>query len=280
MDISIFKHKDLLPLLTADKLTSIPIDYTEKYRQIKYSAQTSAPHLAAGVVLLLNYKELTPGNSEYVFQLIKRSDKVPQAGDISCPGGMLHPIIDKILCSLMTTGLLPSLNEAITSAKHHRDKESFNLIRLFLSNALREAWEEIGLNPFRILFLGALPCHSLALMAKTIFPSICLVPERWEFKLNAEVEKILEIPVSTFFDRTKYALLEIETQFGNSLHNNKFPCIVLTDPEGGQEILWGATFYIIMNYLQIIFADDLPVPSSAGIIKKVLSKTYISGQSR
>jgi 8-oxo-dGTP pyrophosphatase MutT (NUDIX family) len=280
MDTTIFRQKDILPSLIVNKLSSIHIDYKEKYQQIVSSSKADSTHLSAGVVLLLNYKQLSPGNSEYVFQLIKRSDQVSQAGDISCPGGMLHPVIDKFLSSFLTTGLLPSLHDEIANLTYHQDKYSVDLVRLFLSNALREAWEEIGLNPFRVSFLGALPCYSLTITSRTIFPLVCLVPEPFEFKLSTEVEKILEIPVSTFFDSSKYALLEIETPFSNPILRNQFPCMVLTDSGQKQEILWGATFFIITNFLRIISDDSLPIPSSPETIKKVLSKTYISGNNR
>ena len=258
MDMTIFQQKDILPSLVVNKLASIDIDYKEKYRQIKDSSQTARPQLAAGVVLLLNYKQFANGKSEYVFQLIKRSEKVSQAGDISCPGGTLQLATDKIISNLLTTGLLPSLYGQISNATIHKDRKTVSLIRLFLSNAIREAWEEIGLNPFRVLFLGALPCYSLILMARTIFPLVCLTPEPFEFKLSAEVEKILEVPVSTFFDGTNYALLEIETPFDNSTqpYHSQFPCIVLSDNQGGKEILWGATFNIIMNFLRIVPGID------------------------
>jgi 8-oxo-dGTP pyrophosphatase MutT (NUDIX family) len=278
MDMTIFQQKDILPSFVVNELASLQIDYKEKYRQIIHSSQPDAPKLAAGVVLLLHYKQFTKGKSEYVFQLIKRSEKVSQAGDISCPGGMLRPVGDKIISNLFTTGLFPSLHDQIAKATIHQDRKTTGLIRLFLINALREAWEEIGLNPFRITFLGALPCYSLILIARTIFPLVCLTPEPFEFKLSAEVEKILEIPVSNFFDGSNYAILEIETAFSDStpLHNLQYPCFVMTDDQGGKEILWGATYNIIMNFLRIISGNTLPVPSSPCIIKKVLAKTYIS----
>ncbi|MEN6374529.1 MAG: CoA pyrophosphatase [Smithella sp.] len=280
MDTSIFRQKELLPSLIVSKLSSIPIDYKEKYRQFKSFSNAAPPHRVAGVVLLLNYKQLSTGNAEYVFQLIKRSDLISQAGDISCPGGMLHPSIDKIISVLLTTGLLPSLHSAITKLAYHEDKESIDLVRLFLSNALREAWEEIGLNPFTVSFLGALPTYSLILMTRTIFPVVCLTRKPYEFKLSQEVEKVLEIPLSTFFDGSKYAQLEIETSFHHHMSRNQFPCIVLNDDQEEQDILWGATFNIIMNFLSIISDDSLPVPSSSDKIKKVLSSTYISGNNR
>ncbi len=46
----------------------------------------------------------------------------------------------------------------------------YRLICLFLANALRETWEELGLNPMRIRFLGPLPTYSLILFRRTIFP--------------------------------------------------------------------------------------------------------------
>ena len=282
MDMTIFQQKDILPSLVVNKLASIHIDYIEKYRQIEYSSKTARPQLAAGVVLLLNYKQFANGKSEYVFQLIKRSEKVSQAGDISCPGGILHPTTDKIISNLLSTGLLPSLHGQISAATINKDRKTIRLIRLFLVNAIREAWEEIGLNPFRFLFLGALPCYSLTLIARTIFPLVCLTPEPFEFKLSAEVEKILEVPVSTFFNGSNYALLEIETPFDSSTppYRSQFPCIVLNDNQGGKEILWGATFNIIINFLRIVSGNSLPVPSSPDTIKKVLSKTYISRNSQ
>ena len=280
MDTSIFRQKELLPSLIVSKLSSIRIDYKEKYRQFKSSSIAGTPHRVAGVVLLLDYKQSSTGNSEYVFQLIKRSDLVSQAGDISCPGGMLHPSVDKIIGAFLTTGLLPSLHNVINKLACHEDKESIDLVRLFLGNALREAWEEIGLNPLTVSFLGALPTYSLILMTRTIFPLVCLTRKPYKFKLSPEVEKVLEIPLSTFFDSSRYALLEIETSFHHHMSRNQFPCIVLNDNEEEQDILWGATFNIIMNFLRIISDDSLPVPSSSDKIKKVLSNTYISGNNR
>jgi len=282
MNLSIFRQQDSFPSFVADKLSSVSIDYKEKYQCIQFAGKIGTNRLGAGVVLLLNYKKNNHDQAEYFFQLIKRSDKVSQAGDISCPGGMLHPFTDKILSHLLATRIVSTMPDHLSNFIQSHDKETINLVHLFLTNALREAWEEIGLNPLRVLFLGALPCYSLILFTKTIFPLVCLVPEPLEFKLNAEVEKILEIPISTFFEGSNYAFLEIESPFGNSspTYSNQYPCIVLTDDQGKQEILWGATFNIIMHFLRIISDNTLPLITSSKIIKKVLSQSYISGNSK
>lgn len=278
----IFQEKDNFPSFVTGKIAPLPIDYKEKYKQIVQSEKTTAPQLAAGVVLLIHYKQAKDGKAEYVFQLIKRSEKVSQAGDISCPGGILHPTTDKIFKSILTSGIIPSIYKQINTVTSHKDRETVDLINLFLANAVREAWEEIGLNPFRIKFLGALPCYSLTLIARTIFPLVCLTPEPFEYKLSPEVEKIMEVPLAHFLDSSNYAFLEIKTPFDDysAMHKNLFPCLVLNDERGAQEILWGATFNIITNFLRIISESALPYPSSSRIIKKTLTHTYISGNNK
>jgi 8-oxo-dGTP pyrophosphatase MutT (NUDIX family) len=278
MDLSIFQQKDIFPCFVSDKLADISIDFQEKYQFIKYTGRTGAPQKGAGVVLLLHYKQIGTGKEEYVFQLIKRSSKVSQSGDISCPGGMLHPGLDKFFSLVLSNRLLSSMPGRRGYLLRNKNKETINLIRLFLANALREAWEEIGLNPFNVIFLGALPCYSLSLFTRTIFPLVCLTPRTFEFKLSPEVEVILEVPVRTFFEGINYAQLEVEMSFNNSPSSNltQHPCMVLSGSQGNPEILWGATYNIIMNFLSIISDNPLPVPSGLHVIKKVLSENYIS----
>ena len=278
MDLSLFYQKDMFPSFVTAKLAASTIDYKEKHSLIAETNKTDWSHLEAGVVLLLHYKS-NQENPEYVFQLIKRSEKVTQAGDISCPGGILHPAIDKSASFFLKTGIIPALRKQILNYARHKDKKTISLIRLFLTTALREAWEEIGLIPFNVLFLGALPCYSLTSFATTIYPLLCLTLKPFRYKLSSEVDKILEIPLSFFFQSSNYASLEIETPMGDGAvsQNNKFPCLVIPDNRGNIDILWGATFNIITNFLRIISDDSLPIPSASRTIKKVLTNSYISG---
>ncbi len=280
MDLSFFHQKDTFPSFVAAKLAPSSIDYKEKHKLIENINKTSSRHLEAGIVLLLNYKS-NQEKPEYFFQLIKRSQNVTQAGDISCPGGILHPRIDRIISLFLKTGIIPDMRKKILNHDACKDKETNSLIRLFLTNALREAWEEIGLNPFNILFLGALPCYSLTSFAITIYPLVCLVSKSYKYQLSSEVEKILEIPLSFFFQSSNYALLEIEAPMENTICTYRYtlPCAVIPDSEGNTEILWGATFNIITNFLRIISDNSLPLPSSSKIIKKVLTNSYYSGES-
>jgi len=146
-------------------------------------------------------------------------------------------------------------------------------------NALRESWEEIGLSPLNVRFLGALPSYSLTYFSRTIFPLACLVKAPYAHQLNPEVERVLEIPLSYFFQSSSYAMVEIESGLGSSdsRYNMELPCLVIPDGHGNDDILWGATFNIVTNFLQIISGAALPPPSPSRRVKKTLSSHYASG---
>lgn len=276
MDLTMLRNRDAFPIHVLHQLDNSPIDYLEKHLSIVHANANGANHLEAGVVLLLQYK-----NSEYTFQLIKRSEAVPQAGDISCPGGILERSTDEMLSHIiLKTGIIRTIDDRVLNDLHHQDEQTASLVRLFLMNALRESWEEIGLSPLNVGFLGALPSYSLAYFPRTIFPIVCLVKEPCEYQLNPEVEKVLEIPINYFFQSSSYATVEIESDMGSSdpRYNMHFPCLVVPDGRGHQDILWGATFCIITNFLQIISGKAFPPASPSRMIKKTLSPHYASGR--
>ncbi|KQC07808.1 MAG: hypothetical protein APR62_05855 [Smithella sp. SDB] len=275
MDLSLFHQKDIFPRFVTDKLASVAVDYKEKCNSNKESRQTGLFHRQAGVVLLLNYKS-DMDKPQYVFQLIKRSDKVSQAGDIGCPGGMLHPRLDNILSRFLKLGIIPFMRGKNPGFTQSKDKQTDFLIHLFLTTALREAWEEVGLNPFNVIPLGALPSYSLTLFARTIFPFACITSKHFKYKLSPEVEKVLEIPLSFFFDSANYATLNIKTSQKNYSEFMQYKCVVIPDGQGGEDILWGATFKIIDNFLHIISDDRMPGWNPSRTINKVLSSNYMS----
>ncbi len=275
MDTPILHNKNNFTSLISSKLSEINIDYLEKHSQIKQANSKGASHLEAGVVVLINYVEKAPPPG-YVFQLIKRSSKVAQGGDISCPGGMLHPSVDNFFSIFLKTGLIPVMRGIKLK---YNDKNILSLTRLFLANSLREAWEEIGLNPYNVSFLGALPTYSLSSFTRTIYPLVCLTRSPFKYKLNSEVEKVVEIPLSFFFESSNYAWLHVTTPEGENVYaeTSRFPCMAIPDEKGDCDILWGATFHIITNFLNIIFDKQLPVPPAGRIVKKIITESYLTG---
>lgn len=268
-----------------DVLGKIRIDFAEKLDFIRSTRDSKNNFLAAGVLLLLFMRTgdpFTPRRREWVFQLIKRSSKVTQPGDLSCPGGILNTLIDPILRFFIILNVFPIMkNKAFTYAIA-RDEKTYHAMTLLLTNAVREAWEEIGISPFNITLLGPLPSYTLHFFRRTIFPLVCHVKDEWSFHPSDEVEKIIEIPVSSFFDESNYGICIIESPHQkNQLKKETFeyPCFIYRE-DRSEEILWGATFSIIMNFLNLVFAFTLPENLTDRIVRKTLSPTYLAGPTR
>jgi 8-oxo-dGTP pyrophosphatase MutT (NUDIX family) len=268
-----------------DKLSNTPIDFTDKFSSIKKTWNEQKKHLAAGVFLLLQYGRQSSSitNEEPVFLLIKRSATVAQSGDISCPGGMLNPFVDSLISFASMIPFLPLFKGEALRYSRKKDSRTFRTVLLFLANAARESWEEIGLNPFNVSFLGALPTYSLRIFRRTIFPVVGFIKHPWQYKPNSEVEKIIEIPVNAFFDPNNYGRFYIESRSFESKradYSPYFPCLIFKH-ENEEEILWGATFNIITNFLSIVFDQSLPVfNNEARTVSKKCPVNYLKGNSR
>ena len=275
---------DLIPFIV-EKLGSLPIDYSEKMTLLRKSKKSKKSVAAAGVLLLLHMK-ISPAishqqNHEFTLLLIKRSSKVSQPGDLSCPGGMLNHMIDPLLRPIITGRIFPVLKGRSRDLAQRRDQDTFRLLTLFLTNAIRETWEEMNLCPFKIQCLGPLPTYSLHLFKRTIFPLVGFVDEEWTFRPNTEVERLVEIPLNTFFQEDNYGCYEIEYTdplSRNSRTSQKFPCLIYRDNQGREDILWGATFFIIMNFLNVVFDFKIPELHAKRVIKKTLYPDYMTGR--
>jgi 8-oxo-dGTP pyrophosphatase MutT (NUDIX family) len=279
------KTKDALLHQIRHKLGQGPLDFPEMRHVINAAKGSGKYHGAAGILLLLyNRPKVNPSNEtshEMVLQLIKRSNRVSQGGDISCPGGMLNPLADRGLAFLTYSGIIPAFRGLPRDYARKRPAESYRLINLFLANGLRESWEEIRLNPFNVEFLGPLPTHSLILFRRTIFPLVAYVKKPWVFQPNQEVDRMIEIPLKDFFDETNYANFSVEAPASGdttSVIPRQFPCFVFEESSGHQEILWGATFNIIMNFLNVAFNFSMPDISSRPQFKRILTSRYIAGR--
>lgn len=278
--------KDTLKLIV-EKLGCASNNFSEQFAMIRQKRKQHHTLLAAGVLLLLRYKKcpdtMADNEGEFVFQLIKRSASVPQGGDLSCPGGILETPIDSFFCELIERRFPPIINgDALTYAQK-RGEDQLKTITLFLANATRESWEEIGLNPFDLMFLGPLPCYSLSLFTKTIFPLVGFMNGETGICPNGEVDKIVEIPLISFFDENNYATCSLDVL--GDLHDMTdrqwdFPCLIHHDTDGTEEILWGATFGIIMTFLNIVFDFEPSDTHPMRIIKRTLDQNYIKGISR
>ena len=268
-----------------ERLGTHPSDFQETIQQIATAQKTALFRRAAGVLLPLVFRESSPerlsDEGEFYFQLIKRSPHVSQPGDLSFPGGMLRPLVDGLLRLLLTYGPFPILRGAARRYAATRDREAFRIITLFLANALRESWEEIRLSPCHVSFLGPLPTYSLTLLRRTIFPLAGFIESPGLLRPNGEVEKILEIPLTSFYRDELigcYAIEAADQAEPSEPRSLQFPCLIHRDAAGGEEILWGATFNIIIRFLEIVIDYRLPEWKEGRIIRRTLHSDYLTGR--
>lgn len=263
-----------LPSRITETLGTAHLDYPERFSAIRAGRKEGAQ--AAGVLVLFRMAGDVP-----FLQLIKRSATVAQPGDLSCPGGMLHGAADVAFRSLLCSGAMPVIQGRPMELSRLRGPLEHRLICLFLANAIRETWEEVGLNPLRVRFLGPLPTYSLILFRRTIFPLAGMVTAPWTFRPNREVARVVEIPLASFFTDESYGRYVVTyTEVSGSQEEvcQDFPCLIHREPDGSEEILWGATFHIIMRMLKIVFDFDLPDWRKGRPIERSLRADYLTGQ--
>ena len=266
MDISMLSRRDDILNLIVERLGRSPVDFSEKMSLIGAGKRGDKTRAAAGVLLPLSFE------GEFVLQLIKRSSGVSQPGDISCPGGMLNTFLDPLLRPFVVHILR---GKALKCARK-RERDTFRNITLFLASALRESWEEVRLNPLRVVFLGPLPCRDLTSLKRTIFPLVGYIKNEWCFRPNREVEKIVEIPLRAFLEDENYGLciLDAPIEIMERINLKRdYPCFMYHD-----EMLWGATFSVIMNFLKIVFDFKLPESYLKRVVKKKLYSDYLTGK--
>jgi 8-oxo-dGTP pyrophosphatase MutT (NUDIX family) len=159
----------------------------------------------AGVLVPLQYHD-----GEWHVILNVRSDKVGQhKGEIAFPGGRLEPDDpDMTAC------------------------------------ALRETWEEMGINPQDVDVLGPLN----ALLTRTnflVWPTLGVVPHPYAFRPDpGEVAKVIEVPLPSLMDESSVrheARLSLD---GTLLRRTAY--------SHGNHLVFGATAWILSDLLDLV----------------------------
>jgi 8-oxo-dGTP pyrophosphatase MutT (NUDIX family) len=279
VDPVLFTDRTEFPARIIVKLGTRHCDFQETFCRINDDALTNQHRRAAGVLLPLLFREASSGGKgQFIFQLIKRSSLVPQPGDLSLPGGMLHPVLDRLLRPILIHGPFPILRGKARAYARQQQAPAFRFITLFLTNALRESWEEIRLSPASVLFLGPLPTYSLTIFRRTIFPLVGFVINPGPPRPNREVEKIVEIPLSSFFREDLFGCYRIDASDSTGHRSLQYPCMIHRDSDGTEEVLWGATFHIIISFLEIVMDYRLPEWRNGPFIAKSLRSDYLTGR--
>ncbi|GAM09229.1 nudix hydrolase 22, chloroplastic [Geobacter sp. OR-1] len=139
----------------------------------------------------------------------KRSEHLNHhAGEISFPGGVCNP------------------------EEHPRDA------------ALRETWEEIGIEPAQVDILGPLD-DVYSIHHYNVTPFIGFISDKFQLKLNSsEIDKIIDVPIKHLLNPFFFRIEEWGWQGRN------YPVYFYS--YNGDDI-WGMTAEIVMNFLDVAF---------------------------
>lgn len=110
--------------------------------------------------------------------------------------------------------------------------------------ALRESWEEIGLETQDVTVLGPLDDALTYAPPFVIYPFVGTIPFPYSFKINTdEVEKIIEVPLAAFLPNAATA----DWNYRTISEENYFPEFHVRG-----ELIWGTTASIVANFVGIL----------------------------
>jgi hypothetical protein len=210
----------------------------------------------------------------------KRSFRVRQPGDLCFPGGRVAPRLDLFLSKLLKSPLSPLARWRFwTDWRDHR-REQASRLSLLLATSLRESAEEMRLNPFGVTFLGPMPSESLSMFRRILYPMVAWINRQKRFLPNWEVEKIVYVPLRELLNPASYARYRLHFKGagkgGREDYVQDFSCFRHRN-EKGQEVLWGATFRIVMSFLETVFRFRAPSMDSLPMIFRTLDERYWNG---
>ncbi|NLI82110.1 MAG: hypothetical protein GX443_10555 [Deltaproteobacteria bacterium] len=234
---------------------------------------------SSSVMLLLGPQSCENGAApEICFILNKRSMSVPQGGDLCCPGGTAKRTVDPLIARLLT---LPG--SPLTRWKHWKRLQrclpgEARLVSRLLATGLRESWEEMRLNPFRVEFLGPMPSQCLLLFRRIIHPMVAWISGQKRFTPSWEVERIVMLPVRELFRLENYARYRLEVppslEWRFNGRPDDFPCFRFAHGER-LELLWGVTYRIVTLLLEMVFDFTVPQAASLPVVTGVIDESYV-----
>ena len=227
----------------------------------------------SSVLLLLSTCRSAPGpGRESCLVLNQRSHRVRQPGDLCCPGGGLSPRLDGWAARMLGWPFFPLGRWPFWGRWRRERPRQARWLALCLATALRESFEEMRLNPLRVNFLGPLPPQRLELFRRRIYPLAAWAPGSGRYRPNWEVQRVVTIPLRHLLDPGRYVRCDLRPA-PRRIH----PAFRL-DSGGGTEILWGATYRIVVGFLQAVFGFTPPAPERLPLVDLRLGEGYLAGR--
>jgi 8-oxo-dGTP pyrophosphatase MutT (NUDIX family) len=251
-------------------------------RMMVFDAVAADLTATSAVLLLLGRcGESAAHPGEICLILNQRSVRVRQAGDLCCPGGSVSRRFDFHAARLLALPPAPLGRWPRWRTWRRQRPHESRWLALYFATALREAFEEMRLNPLRVRFLGPLPHHRLVLFRRLIYPLAVWAPRQKSFKPNWEVARIVGIPLRQLLSPEYYVryrlTMELASEAGQPDSVREVPAFRLPSGDGAS-ILWGATYRITQSFLQIVFGFSPPAIESLPLVSGHLGKSYLTGE--
>lgn len=164
-----------------------------------------APGSRPASVLVPFYEQ---GGEAWLLFLKRREGQYAHAGQVAFPGGKREPGESALAC------------------------------------ALREAREEVGLDPKDAQVLGELDDFDTVVSRFHVRPVVAVVPSTYPFRPDPrEVERLIHIPLARLLDPSIFRAEEREA------HGRKWPVYYYT---AGPDVVWGVTAGMLTPLLAII----------------------------
>jgi hypothetical protein len=250
-------------------------------RRTIYEADASELPATSAVLLLIGTRLAADGRNDICLILNKRSRQVRQPGDLCCPGGSVYPPIDFRTARLLGLPMLPLGRWPYWRSWRRRRPFESRWLALYLATSLRESFEEMRLNPFRIRFLGPLEPQRLILFRQLIYPLAAWIPFQKWFRPNWEVERIVSIPLRSLLDPKQYVRYRLTMALsrcpGDATQTREHPAFRFMAAYG-TELLWGVTYRIIMSFLKCVFGFAAPAAEDLPLVQGQLGESYLTGE--
>ena len=132
-----------------------------------------------------------------------------------------------------------------------------------------------------VRLLGLLPPQPLVMFQRTIYPMAAWIRRQKRFYPNWEVAKVVEIPLPDLLNPANYGRYRLRLETPENADRGKsmrdFPCFRL-QTAGKRELLWGATYRIITQFLNYVFNFIPPPLEKLPVTNGVLDANYLTGQ--
>ncbi len=184
--------------------------------------------------------------------LSREPRRIDTGGNSLRHAGVLLPLLER------EGTILVLFTRRTNSVEHHKGQISFpggavdEEDSSYRETALRETWEEIGLSEEFIDILGPVD-DTLTLVSNfLIHPYVGLVRSGYTYSVNpAEVESVLEVPLSVFYPQ--------HAKMNNYTFEHEGKSFQAPGYEYQGNIIWGATARIMGNFVHIL-RDKIPLP--------------------